>query len=271
MNGSPFGWVERSPFMAILYGYFDESGKQSDHPVVSFTGVCAVESKIPAFNDAWNVLLRQYGIRSLHMMKAARLKEKVGDRMRRGQTVKERIEALKPFADCINKYLEYGFIQAWDVKGFQAMSESARKKLGSVDDPYYLAFARGIAELIDYVHDDDKIALVCDDDKTTAWDCYRHYRGMQAADVEIRRKIVSLGFADDEYFPALQAADMLAYLSRLEAKRRFYGDRYDFPALFDYLTSGQSSGGMVWEAMFADEKVIKGLSDVFSRPLKRLK
>jgi hypothetical protein len=257
--------------MAILYGYFDESGKQSDHPVVSFTGVCAVESKISAFNDAWNALLRQYGIRALHMMKAGRLKEKVGDRMPRDQTAKERTEALKPFADCINEYLEFGFIQAWDVKGFQAMSTEARRKLGSVDDPYFLAFARGVAEIIDYVHGDDRVALVCDDDKTTAWDCYRHYRGMKAADEQIRTKIVSLGFANDEHFPALQAADVLAYLSRLEAKRCFYGDHYTFPALFDYLTKDRGGDKMKWSLMFADEKIIKGLSDTFSRPLKRLK
>jgi hypothetical protein len=257
--------------MAILYAYFDESGKQSDHPVVSFTGVCATESKIPAFNDAWKALLRQYGITSLHMMKAGRLKEKVGEKMLRGQTAKERTDALKPFADCINDHLEYGFIQAWDVKGFQAISLEARRKLGSVDDPYFLAFARGIAELIDYVHDDDKIALVCDDDKATAWDCYRHYRGMQAADSDIRKKIVSLGFADDEHFPALQAADMLAYLSRLEAKRCFFRDHYTFPVLFDYLTKERGGSKMKWEAMFADEKMINRLSDVFSRPLKRLK
>jgi hypothetical protein len=44
--------------MAILYGYFDESGKHQDHPVVTFSGVCAMESKIPAFNDAWGMLRR---------------------------------------------------------------------------------------------------------------------------------------------------------------------------------------------------------------------
>ncbi len=142
ISDSPFGWVkyiQRCHFVAILWAYFDESGKQSDHPVVSFSGVCAPESKIPAFSDAWQSLLRQYGINALHMAKAGRLKEKVGVKMLRGQTAQQRTEALKPFADCINEYLEYGFIQAWDVKGFKAMSQSARQKLGSVDDPYFLA------------------------------------------------------------------------------------------------------------------------------------
>jgi hypothetical protein len=58
--------------------------------------------------------------------------------------------------------------------------------------------------------------MICDDDRSTAWDCYWHYRGIKAANEDVREKIVSLGFPNDQYFPALQAADMLAYLSRLE-------------------------------------------------------
>ena len=123
---------------------------------------------------------------------------------------------------------------------------------------------------IDYVHEDDRVALICDGDRSTAWDCYRHYRGIKDADIEIRKKIVSLGFANDEYFPALQAADMLAYLSRLEAKRRFYRDHYTFPRLFDYLTKERGADKTVWRQLFADEAMIRNLSNVFSRPLKRL-
>ena len=172
-----------------------------------------------------------------HDARSLRLSEKVCDKMPRKQTADERMKALEPFADCINEHMEVGMIQAWDVQGFHAMSKTARKKLGSVDDPYFLAFVRGIAELIDYIQVDERLALVCDDDRSTAWDCYRHYRGIKAADDEVRTKVVSLGFADHDYFPALQAAEMVAYLSRLEAKHNFYRIPYSFPKLFDYLTT----------------------------------
>ena len=134
--------------MAILYGYFDESGKQSDHPVVTFAGVICRQTKLQAFDDAWNSLLRQYGIRSLHMARASRLSEKHGDKMPRGQTADQRIDALIPFADCINRHLEVGLIQAIDVGGFNSMSKTARVRLGSADDPYYVAFARATLELL---------------------------------------------------------------------------------------------------------------------------
>jgi Protein of unknown function (DUF3800) len=236
--------------MAIFCAYFDESGKHKDHPVVTFTGVCAWPAKIQLFDDAWNALLNQYGLRSLHMKAASRLSKKLCEKMPGNQTADQRIEALKPFADCINKHLEVGLIQAWDVKGFNAMSKDARAKLGNVEDPYFLAFARGVSELVEYVREEDRIALICDDDRDTAWDGYRHYRGIKAADEEIRKKTISLGFADDDYFPALQAADMAGFLARHEARRYFYGIPATFSKLFDYMIERSASGPMVWKTMF---------------------
>ena len=90
--------------MAILCAYFDESGKKGDHPAVTFTGVCISQSGLQDFDDAWNELLRLYGLDSLHMAKASRLKEASGPKMPRHQSIDERINALIPFADCINEH-----------------------------------------------------------------------------------------------------------------------------------------------------------------------
>ncbi len=196
--------------MAVIQAYFDESGKKGDHPVVTFSGVCVSQPKLQNFDEAWTALLQLYGLRSLHMARASRLSEKHGYKMPRGQTAEQKTEALIPFADSINEHLDFGLIQAWDVRGFNALSTQARHALGNPNDPYYIAFARGLPALDDSVQPDDHINLICDDDRETAWDCYRHYRGIGHADPHIRDKIISLCFAKDEHFPALQAADMVA-------------------------------------------------------------
>jgi hypothetical protein len=253
--------LQREPILAILYCYFDESGKKGDHPVVTFSGVCIPQSRLQGFDDAWNALLRRYGIPWLHMARASRLSEKVGSLMPARQTDTERDNALLPFADCINDHFEYGLLQAMDVEGFNAMSKNARAKLGNTTDPYYIAFVRGVQELMHYVQADDKISIICDDDVETAWACYQHYRAIRRADPVIREKTVSLTFADDKHFPALQAADMLSFLARLEAKMRFYGDRYSFRKLYLSLTTDKGVGFTKWAAMLADKKMIQGLSD----------
>jgi hypothetical protein len=45
------------------------------------------------------------------------------------QSFDERIDALLPFADCINDHLEIGLGQAWDVKGYANLSMEAKKNL----------------------------------------------------------------------------------------------------------------------------------------------
>jgi len=252
--------IEREPLMAILYAYFDESGKKSDHPVVTVASVCATQARLQQFDDAWNVLLRHYGLASLHMARASRLSEKCGPKMPKGQSADERMDALTPFAECINKHLEYGLIKALDINGFNALAEKLRAGLGDPDDPYYLAFIRAMLELDAHTREDDRISLICDDDTETAWDCYRHYRSVRRVHDKLRKKTIALSFADDEYFPALQASDMVAFLSRLEAKSRFYRDRYSFRRLFEYLTTEKGVNCMKWGALFADEAKLLDLS-----------
>lgn len=243
--------------MAIVHGYFDESGKHRDHPVVAFAGLCASESRIQEFNDEWQSLLRLCGLSSLHMVKAMK-RDKFSPNIP-ARTPKERIDALKPFADCINKYLELGLMQVLDVKGFETLTKNARAELGNHEDPYFVAFLRGAAALVDFTHADDKVSMICDDDEGTALDAYRHYRSLRKFPL-IHKKLVSISFADDKYFPALQAADMLVYLARLKAKQLWYGDRHDYGALLDYMCL-RPGGPMRWETMFADEKRLKQLSD----------
>jgi hypothetical protein len=44
-----------------------------------------------------------------------------------GQSLDERIDALLPFADCINDHLEIGLAQAWNVKGYNNLSLEVKK------------------------------------------------------------------------------------------------------------------------------------------------
>lgn len=261
--------IKRSPIMAILHCYFDESGKHRDHPVVTFSGVCISELKMQQFDESWNTLLRQYGLPWLHMKEVSRLARNVCAKMPRNQSERDRNDALVPFADCINQHFEYGLIQAMDVDGFNSLSKNAKARLGNTEDPYYIAFVRGLLELVRYVHGNDKISIICDDDKDTALDCYRHYRAVRRVHTEVREKTVSLTFADDKYFPALQAADLLAFLSRLEARMRFHNIPYSFRKIYLSLTNQRETGNTQWSAAFIDKTKFIGLSDALDGKAKK--
>jgi hypothetical protein len=236
--------------------FCDESGKYHSDPLIAFSGVCSTGDRLRSFDEAWRVLLRSYELDSLHMERVTRLVESHGYRFQKGQTIDERTELLFPFADCINKHLEKGFIQAWDVKGFNNLTWDAHKLLGGSHDPYFLAFVLGLADIVKRLDEDDRISIICDDDQYTAWDCYLHYRAAGKTETIIQKKAISISFANDKHFPALQAADMVAFLTRYEALEQFQGVANIWRRLYDRLITEPEPayGIMRWFKMYADEQ-----------------
>jgi Protein of unknown function (DUF3800) len=252
--------LEREPIMAAVVHQFycDESGKYTKDPLTAFCGVCAAESRLKAFDDEWRVLLRSVDLDALHMKQISRQNESCGRRFPIGQTIPEKIELLTPFADCINKHLELGLIQAWDVNGYKQLPMEIKKSLGGSMDPYFLTFVTGMMELLDHISADDRIAIICDDDLNTAWDAYIHYRAAGKAHGEIQKMMVAIAFANDKFFPALQAADFLAFLSRYEGNFRFYGTPNPWGKLYACLVKEPQpgTGVMKWHESFQDEKAL---------------
>ncbi len=116
--------------MAILHFYCDESGKYQKKPVVSICGVGAEISRLSNFDREWTVVLRSYGLPpEFHMARIFDLNQTNGLRMPKGQSLNERIDALLPFADCINDHLEIGMIQARDVPGYIRLPLEAKNCL----------------------------------------------------------------------------------------------------------------------------------------------
>lgn len=257
----------RKPLMAIVQFFCDEGGKyQSPHAIVSFCGLVISPSKLKDFDEEWQPLLRSCGLSFLHTKNLADRGRGFSNRFRENRTLEETIENLKPFADCINKHFEFGLAQAWDVLAYSALPELVKNRLGgSARDPHYLAFARALSELKkSYISGNHKIGMVCDDDLQKAFDCYLHYRAVCRADDEIKDKFAALTFAHSEDFPALQAADMWAFLARLEAIERLRGEKNEWKTLFSYLIAERPLpvGLTRWSTLFADEPTLAKLANV---------
>jgi hypothetical protein len=248
----------RKPFMAIFHAHIDESGKHHQHEIVSFVAMCAADDRLAEFNDAWRAILRRYGLDTLHMVKVTKTK-KFSPNVPAPSTA-ERIEALKSFADCINTKLEAGFGMAIDVPAFRNLSKGMRAGLGNHEDPYHVAFIRVLLEIAGYVHEDNKISLLTDYDMETGWETFRSYKGMRHTYPELRKKTIALSYVGDEHFPAVQAADMVAYLVRLEAKWLFHRIPYDYKPLLDHLIDRRPAfSTLKWGICLANKAVMETL------------
>lgn len=245
--------------MAIIHAFCDESGKHHADPIISFVALCAPLARAKQFTDAWEGILRHYHMDSLHMVDAIRPGKRMGNIPTQSMT--ERMEALKPFADCINQHLEFGLMITWEVAGWREWSELTRRSLGDANNPYYMNFLRGLLEIVKYIRHDDRLSIVCDDDLETAWLCYQHYRAAREKMPKIYRRTMAITFADDRHCPAVQAADMVALLVRHEARYRFFKQDYEFRDLFDYLATLRAPPSMQWYVNWGDKKQLKGVSD----------
>jgi hypothetical protein len=250
--------LDEEPLMAVLYSYFDESGKFQNHDVVSFAGVCGDIHQMEVFGRKWRELLRRIDVPAFKMSDAVRYGTRWSDRVP-AQTVSERIKVLLPFVKCFCDHTEVRYGISLDAKAFKDLEFNERKALGAADDPHYVAFLLTVLELARRVSGPQGyFSLICDDEEKTAEPCYRYYRRVKKLNREDRRiaakKMACIGFADDEAFPPLQAADMFSSLMRLEASRRFFGQPHDFIELLEPLD------GKV-DFTFADRTAMESLSN----------
>ncbi len=245
--------------MAILHFFCDESGKYKKDPVVSISGVGASRERGDAFNAEWQMLLRAYGLSELSMRHAMRINTNVGTKLNSGQTNDQRQGVLFPFADCIHKHLEIGLMQGWSVVGYTKLPVEVKNILGGANDPYQLAFVRGLMEIARYAYK-DHINVICDDNLPTAWDTYVHYREALKAS-EINERFVGISFAKSFHYSPLQAADMVAFLARKAAREKFYETPNDCKLLTDYLFVDQKLPNLMqWNTGFFGEQEMVNLA-----------
>jgi hypothetical protein len=243
--------------MTFFRSYFDESGKFKDHRVVSFCGVVASPESRTAFTEAWNMLLRKNQLSALHTTHALKASRCLSPVIR-NESPKERCDSLKPFVDCILNNLDFGVSITIDVIGFSKWEPGAKKRVGGSDDPAYVGFMQAMLAVKKYAcRDDDRVSIICDDDEDTALNFYQLYRRFKRIDPELKKKLVSLSFSDDELYPALQAADLVAGLMRLEALRVFRYHTHDFRPLTEGLMKQRVDQKLKWIGLIGDSKKIE--------------
>jgi hypothetical protein len=217
--------------MAVLYSFFDESGKFKTKDVIAVGSICADLHSMTAFDRIWRRELRRVALPCIKMSDAIRYNTALSERVP-AQSLSERIEVLRPFIMAIRDHAQLALGLALDVEAFKELKKDFRFELGSVDDPHYLMFMRTFLRLIEECGDGDYVSLICDDEEQTAEPCYKYYRRIKKIDPTRGAKLGSIGFADDEVFPGIQAADMLAWLTRLYAEKKFFGRPFDYEELF---------------------------------------
>jgi hypothetical protein len=208
--------------MAYFYIYADESGKMGKKSdFVCICGYIGHDSEWGRFSEEWRSLQFRWGVPTIHM--SAIMNPERNEKDKRWLGVKtrwgshwehDRDQMLREFA---------GLIQQGNVASIGAIVDSAHflrlsdKFKEAWEDPYYMALQLVLGEAIDKINlvgSRDVLNLILDDSEEHAFKCYKKVTSMKRSIDHYKNRIAGIGFATDDFWPGIQAADMFAYHAR---------------------------------------------------------
>jgi hypothetical protein len=193
-----------------LYAYLDESGKFHDGTgFICLCGYLADDVRMKRFTRRWSRLLTKYNLPPVHMT------DFFEDCRKAGYTRDEAKRIIVKFIDVIRTSRLFGFAVGVDGKHF-------RKQLTRVgrpnEDPAIFAIHRILHQMTsaaaEFAKDErPQLMLTFDEDEDYSIPCYKLISRLRKERPQVKSLIASISFAADDFFPPLQAADVLANLT----------------------------------------------------------
>ena len=255
-------------FSHQVSAFVDESGKFKDHKVIAIGCVAAYVEQLHDFVQEWNRHLVLNGLTELSAKKVLNFNRAVSKK-NTSVGLDNRIDTLLPFVSCIRKHLQVAIGCVVDVRTFRKLPSHFFQALG--DDPSYMAFMRVMLQVSDFSSGTDKISLTCDEDEETAMDFYRLYRRLKKVWPGARERFAAISFADDRYVFALQAADFISAIIRLEKTAELTKKQYDYRRLYKALIAQPERHERLWYCGIAtgDKKTLINTAEGILAQLKR--
>jgi hypothetical protein len=205
--------------MTLLEAYFDDSGKESDrhNRVVCIAGYLSLTSFWDDFNQKWAVALLQHGLTELHMkLWSATKREK--------EWSDDKADAvLNDFIDIIRSAKLWGFGAGVDAAQWRNLPRKKQKLFGSAQE---FVMQRVFRLIIDAIGTHQILAhlnIVFDQDEDYSKPRLTRYYDIKRIDLLAKKHAAIISFADAKICYSLQAADLLAYLTRKRLVEREEG------------------------------------------------
>lgn len=221
-------------FSYQVSAFVDESGKFKDHNVIAIACVASYTEDLTNFTQEWNRHLVLNGLNELHANKVLNYNRPLSKKNPE-VGLQRRIRDLLPFVSCIRKHLQVVMGCVVDVRIFKKLPPYFLKVFGK--DPSLLAFMRVMMQVSQFAAGRDRVQMICDEDEGTVSDFYRLYRRFKQVWPGVRNRFVGISFVDDRYLFALQAADFIASIIRLETSSRLTKKSYDYQRLYRALAA----------------------------------
>lgn len=235
--------------MAFFYIYLDESGKLSGNS--DYTSLCGYVSSAQEwqrFGLEWNACRLKWGVPAIHMAQIMSPNPRgVGWNRKQdewgSQWQAKRDTMLAEFGHTIRVSSLVCIGSVVDANAFREILKDPTCVMPHGDSNVF-AFQHAITKAlkkIEVVDECNPVSIVLDDDRNTAQAYYSVLDSLRNDPSKrfekIRERIHGICFGNDISYPGLQAADMLAYVSRDLMRLRKADPTVESPELFVRLTN----------------------------------
>jgi hypothetical protein len=242
----------------IIYG--DEAGKLASSDYTSFCGFVGSADEWARVSGEWTALRIAWGVPPLHMrcvmqpdrpgcQQWADIKARWGS-----DWDDKRDDMLKDFGAVIRHSNLAAMGCVVDSAHFRAMPDSLWKR--QHQNPIYLSLFTLIGESLDRIDVYNKhlsVSLVVDDDEECAMNCYKFLNSMKKQLPRFNERITAITFGNDNEYPGLQMADMLAYEARNFMVNQLKNVENPLTPLLGLLTKMGVNIPKIWTAEFLDK------------------
>jgi len=209
--------------MAAFHIYGDESGKLSGNSdYTSFCGYAAHISESQRFALEWDNCRLRWQVPPIHMARVMFPDNKDDDWKKVKQEwgtawEKKRDIMLRELSEIARNASMACVGAIVDAKHFRVLAERDPLFKKAHRDPIHMSFHAFVMFGIDKIERVDMrspIGIVVDDDHEFSMKCYEQLETLKQTFPRVRDRIHALSFVNDESYPMVQLADMIAYESR---------------------------------------------------------
>jgi len=213
--------VEKEDWVSAFHIYADASGKLGKSDYTSFCGYVAHISEWKSFTFEWENRRFKWQVPPIHMshiMHPEDHPEWLKVKALWGADWEAKRDAmLLDLAATVGRAAIVCVGAVVDAAYFRKIADADPDFKSLFKDTIYLALHTLVKQGIEKTEVVDKyspISLVLDDDQEFSVMCYKLLQSMKRDNAKVKERIHSLAFVNDESFPGVQAADVVAYESR---------------------------------------------------------
>jgi hypothetical protein len=199
------------------YAFFDEAGKWHDKDFICLCGYLSDGTNWDSFTRRWRDLLAVHELSAVHLATFGHQAKLKGWDETKANSV------LSEFCKIIRDHILIGFAVGMDTKHYRAIPKDRKKGMPKPDTACLQRLLRLIRNRLHKEQYNGRISVTLDEEEGQVIHLYGEILRLRRANPDLGRYIGAACFADDEFIPPLQAADVIAGLTYLWFKERMAG------------------------------------------------